>query len=125
MTLAILAFVIAAVGFWFYKRKQINSLIRNIDDKQMIINSMVGQTGECCQDIPKDCKVGVKGVDKVPTMVTNNIIRKSGGNGNSIAVTTAYVPPKKGPKSVPPEAPKRATKTVTKKKTTNTKKTRG
>lgn len=32
--------VVAGLGFWFYNRRQVESLVNNIDDKQAIINAL-------------------------------------------------------------------------------------
>ena len=32
--------VVAGLGFWFYNKRQLESLVNNIDDKQAIINAL-------------------------------------------------------------------------------------
>jgi hypothetical protein len=39
LLIVLITAVVAGVGFWFYNRRQINSLTETIEDKTMVINS--------------------------------------------------------------------------------------
>lgn len=39
LLIVLITTVVAGVGFWFYNRRQINSLTEAIEDKNMVINS--------------------------------------------------------------------------------------
>jgi hypothetical protein len=39
LLIVLITAVVAGVGFWFYNRRQINSLTETIEDKNMVINS--------------------------------------------------------------------------------------
>ena len=57
--------VVAGLGFWFYNRRQVESLVNNIDDKQAIINAL---------------QTHVETVK--PVQNTPNTKRRNGGNKN-------------------------------------------
>lgn len=67
--------IVAGLGFWFYNRRQVESLVNNIDDKQAIINAL---------------QTHVETVK--PVQNTPNTKRRNGGNKNKKKKSNTPIP---------------------------------